>query len=376
MGIKVLGKTKDLRSNTWVVYAKTSIDDYLNLVGDNFDDFEIQRRREKHNAYKRMKEDIIAGALLPPITLAIKPEFVANIIRLQGRKNPDALENAVSKPGRVNILDGLQRTYILKDLKREGHHFKDGQELLLEFWLEKDIKHLIYRLIVLNAGQKPMSLRHQVELLFATIKEKLESDISDLEIFAEKEGSRRNKPGKFAFVKLVSAYQCYLTRSPEINKDNFIAQQLSESSVLDADEITLENQFISFTNYMRTYVELDKLVYKVYNGTTTVHHNRANWLADDNVICSFFAAISDFGTNEKRLERIDKSLIALKILLERSKKGSDPLGLKNYEDIRDGLNPKKQNIGYSTRKLLMNGFKEFFREEGEAEFNDCWIAGA
>lgn len=374
--IDILGKAKDLRSNTTVIYAKTSIDDYLDLVGDNFDDFEIQRKREKHQAYKRMKEDIINGALLPTITLAIKPEYVKKIVDILRKEGlTDDLNAELCKNGQVNILDGLQRTYILKDIKKEGYEFKDGQTLLLEFWLEQELKHLIYRIIVLNAGQKPMSLRHQVELLFSTIKEKLESEISDLEIYVEKSGNRRNKPGKFAFVRLVSAYQCYLTKSHEISKENIIAQQLAENTVFDSDENTLEKQFISFSEYLKTYVALDLEFYRIYNRNGS-EHNNSNWLADENVLCGFFSALSDFGTSEVRIERITNSLKKLRECLSMATEESDPFGLTEYDKVRTGLNPRKQNVGYSTRALIMNGFKEYFREEGEKELKDCWVAGA
>src|SRR6266498_440970 len=78
--IQILGKSADLRTNTPVVYAQMAIADYLELVGDKFDLFAIQRRREKHKAYERMKGDIVKGALLPAITLAIKPEMVGRLL--------------------------------------------------------------------------------------------------------------------------------------------------------------------------------------------------------------------------------------------------------------------------------------------------------
>ena len=67
MDLTIFGHTKDLRTNTYIVYAQISIDDYLVLVGNKFDDFSIQRKQEKHKAYIRMRQDILEGAVLPPI---------------------------------------------------------------------------------------------------------------------------------------------------------------------------------------------------------------------------------------------------------------------------------------------------------------------
>jgi hypothetical protein len=67
MKIEILGTAKDLRTDTNVVYAKIRISDYLSLVGENFDEFTIQRRKEKYKAYDRLRKDVKNGALLPKI---------------------------------------------------------------------------------------------------------------------------------------------------------------------------------------------------------------------------------------------------------------------------------------------------------------------
>ena len=80
--VKYLGQTLDVRTDTHVIYAQMTINDYLAVIGENFDEFKIQRRREKHRAYARMREDIIKGAQLPSITLALKPELVPEALEL------------------------------------------------------------------------------------------------------------------------------------------------------------------------------------------------------------------------------------------------------------------------------------------------------
>ncbi|MFM6122087.1 MAG: hypothetical protein ACKPEO_23555, partial [Sphaerospermopsis kisseleviana] len=141
MQVKIIGKAKDLRTNTDILYAQLSIQDYLDLVGDNFDDYEPQRKREKYKAYERMKVDIMNGALLPSITLAVKPELVSDILPIVQKDDRQELERALSKPGQVNILDGLQRTFILKDIAKEDFDFNSEQKLLVEFWLEGKLLH-------------------------------------------------------------------------------------------------------------------------------------------------------------------------------------------------------------------------------------------
>lgn len=231
MDIRVLGLARDLRTNTPVVYAQLPIEDYLEVVGDEFENFTIQRRRENHKAYQRLKVDIAGGALLPSITLAVKPDKVSTIIPLFEEAEADRslyekLATALSTHGQVDILDGLQRTYIITDLKKEGVDFVKGQNIHVEFWLEADIDKLIYRIIILNAGQKPMSIRHQIELLFMSLKTSIEKQIPDLDIYTERDNSRRTKAKKFALAAIVSAYQAFITGSAELQKGNVIANQL------------------------------------------------------------------------------------------------------------------------------------------------------
>ena len=368
MDLEILGKTKDIRTNTDIIYGQMSVSNYLELIGTNYDQYGIQRRKEKHRAYSRMKEDIKAGALLPAITLAVNQNSVYDIKGLIEKDDLKSLKEKLQTPGIFSILDGLQRTYILTELSEEKFSFKVGQKLLLEFWVEPEPKHLIYRLIILNAGQKPMSLRHQIELLFMSLSDKLKQNIDKLDIFKETEERRRSKPGQFPFERLVTSYQSFLWKTPELNKNNIVAQNMMEESVWDSSEEKINETFQQFNNYLKDYVDIDFLTFKKYISDA----NKYNWLASENVMNSFFAAISDFGTSSGRMIRINESIKKLKHSL--STDDGDPLGLEVYFSIVQGFPIRKINVGVATRRLLLTAFKEYFREEGEKPLDDCWLS--
>ncbi len=378
MGMKVLGTAIDLRTNAKIVYAQIPIGDYLSLVGSSFDTFTIQRKKEKYKAYDRLKKDIVEGTLLPSITLAVKPGRVDVLLPLIESNNISALETELSAAGQVDILDGLQRTYILKELKDEQTAFKPGQTILLEFWLEKELRHLIYRIIVLNAGRKPMSMRHQVELLFLVIKQTIENQIPGLQLYLERDETRRRGPRKYALDRIAMAYQCFLLRSHEVQRESVVAQELAEGEILDSTEDFLNDQFVQFTKYLELYAQLDDKGCEVYaqedsgKGLPT----GALWFGSETTLNSFFAALSDFGTNEQRKTRIDSALRELLASLNQAQPGQDPLGLETLDQLIKGLNPRKVNIGSATRRLYFTAFKEFFREEGEKGMKDCWLAAA
>lgn len=377
MEITIIGTTMDLRSNTHIVYAKMLINDYLELVGENFDEFSIQRRRERLKGYSRMKVDIRNGALLPPITLAVKTDLVPVFLPYIIENDFIGLAKEICKPGQFNILDGLQRTYILHDLQKDGVIFKEGQYLLLEFWFEPTLRNLIYRIIVLNAGQKPMSMRHQLEVLFINVKVVIENEIENLEIFQEKDEGRRTRSRKFAMDRIVAAYQCFLYKSPEVQKENIVAQQLVDEGLLEANEDELGDKYDDFIRYLREYAELDDEICRVYVGDKEKNiPSGTSWFGSENVMVSFFAALSDFGTTEQRKERIQNAINSLKEIMRESGPGDDPLGLGLLNQIIQGINARRINVGLATRKLLTSAFKEYFREEGTQPLTELWKSEA
>jgi len=373
----ILGKTTDQRTKTRVVYAQLTVDDYLNLVGKDFHEFAIQRRKERHRGYDRLRKDVMEGALLPTITLAYDPEKVSNLQRLFDRGDDVGLVRKLVKPGSVKILDGLQRTFILDDIRKSNHTFRTDQKLLVEFWLEDDPSNLIYRIIVLNAGQKPMSMRHQLEILFATFKTQLESEIPGLELLLERESTRRNRAGKYGFDKVVVGYQAFLIKGTEVAKENVVAQTIVEEEILSGSEDELNSLYKEFTSHLSKYVKLDIEGCRVYDGTLSSEvPTGLAWFGGDNVMLAFFAAIADYATSADRAKRTASSIKKLTKSLSSAKPGNDPLGLENYQRVVAGFNPKKINVGFATRKLLFRAFKEFFREGGEKTLGDLWVSEA
>ncbi len=372
MTFEILGIFKDARTDTPVVYAQISIEKYFALIGPEFDKFSIQRRKEKHHAYARMKADIRDGVLLPTITLAPPldkaPALKALAIQGQERKFADALAGA----GNLNILDGLQRTYVLKDLADSGHEFLPEQTLHLEIRIEPDLKHLIYRIIVLNAGQKPMSMRHQIEILFLSFQSTLEHKVPHLELFTESEQSRRDRPRKFALDKIAGGYHAFLLKSPEVQKQNVVAQRITEESVLETDEDELGQQFSDFSGYLEDFCRVDDEVCRVYDGTLMGAPTGISWFGGENVINGFFAAVSDFGSNSERKLRIQSAINSLIKQLTNAIAGDDPMGLLKFQEIVQGFPTRKINVGFATRKLAFVSFREFFRDEGDTALAAIW----
>lgn len=354
-----------------MVYAQINIGDYLHLVGENFDEFGIQRKRENHNGYGRLKKDIKDGAIIPPITLALKPSLVKKFLPLVRSDDQQALEAELTSSAVVYILDGLQRTHIMHDLKEEGFSFKKDQMLLLEFWFEEDMSNLIYRLIVLNSGQKPMSMRHQVELLFMTMQDKLKSDLPGLELYSEREKKVRDSSKKFPFDRIVTGYHSFLNESPEVDKGKLIVGKLDSGNLISEQEIAILDRYGDYVEYLSSYLKLDAEAYRVYSKFKEFSAAK-NWLAEENVINSFFAAVGILYDEPILRKRTNSAIKKLVTDLKKAKIGDDPFALKEFDAIRKEFDPKKFNVGNITRKTIMNCFLEYLRSEGLLSFKKCW----
>ena len=369
---EIIGFTKDYRTNTNVIYAQISVVDYFELIGENYNKFQMQRKKETHKGYERLKSDIEKGALIPGITLALEPSIASEFVDIVEKKDVSKIMRRLEGiKDNIYILDGLQRSHKIKELLDAETDLNSSQRLLLEIWVEPDISHLVYRLIVLNSGQKPMSMRHQIELLFTTMRVTLKNEIEGLEILVENEESRRSNAKEIPFERLVTAYYSFLLRSSEVDKSSIVSQKLLEEKIMDGSEEYLSESFKFFKNYLKDYLELDYHLFRICNRSKELKSFR-NWFADANVINSFFAAIGKH--NETKEKRIKAAIEQLKSLLEKTKSGVDVLKLQEYKEIRTEVaDPKHYNVGYATRLLLTNSFSEFFRDEGERSLYDCWI---
>lgn len=367
----IIGFTKDYRTNTNVIYAQILIREYFELIGENYNKFQLQRKKEIHRGYKRLKEDLQNGALIPGITLAIEPSLASDFIDIVEHQDiPKITQKIKNVRDNIYILDGLQRTHKIKELLDNGIIFKSEQKLLLEIWIEPDISHLVYRLIVLNSGQKPMSMRHQIELLFTTMRVTLTKEIHDLIILVENEEVKRTSGRQFPFERLVTAYYSFLMRSPEVDKSSIVSERLIEEKIMDGNEEYLTDSFSAFKKYLNDYCLLDEHLYRICDKTDLKLFR--NWFADANVINSFFAAIGKL--HETREERVQKGIDILKETLINAKPNEDVLRLEDYNKIKQEVaDPKIYNVGYATRLLLVNSFSEYFRDEGLTSLYDCWI---
>ena len=144
-----------------------TIGEYLTAIRSVVEKNQYQRKRvpSSKSIYSLLKQDIVKGCVIPPIVLALMRQEIPRDL------NPETATQIVANhTSDLLILDGLQRTYTFLDLERElrGDELSSFRALPIrvEIYMGLDRLGILYRMLTLNTGQTPMSLRQQIEMLY------------------------------------------------------------------------------------------------------------------------------------------------------------------------------------------------------------------
>ncbi|MBN8657714.1 MAG: hypothetical protein J0M11_18430 [Anaerolineae bacterium] len=272
---------------------------------------DIQRNLQDTKFYRRLERDILKGCIMPPITLA----FVTEPSSLEGVNLSDYVNENIDK---AFILDGIQR---LNTLSRANQGNKDidlSRPLFLNIIICYSMDNLLYRMITLNNGQKPMTPRHQIEMLAANV---YDFDSLSIKVHAEK-GSKRAVNGAFKKADIIKAYIAFLSNSINIDNQKIIESKMEE---LIADKILDSN----ITDDNLEFEDVIGLVAKFSEDLTSLA-----WFQVNNNLIGFSVGVKkSFGfLSEVSPEEFSKSISV-------------------FEKAFSYFNVSKFNIGQQRRKL-------------------------
>ena len=263
MSIIIDSIVDDLVINSKFITGKTNYEFGITKLYTLIDKLPIQRNLQNSSFYSRLRMDLLDGCVMPPITLALikeKEELPGEL------KSAEQFVN--DNIGSAFILDGIQRINALYKTFKEPTLDKSldlARPLFVNIIICKSMDNLLYRMITLNNGQKPMSANHQIEILLGNIYKFKDLDI---EIQTEKE---KGKTGKYkhAFLKsnIIKAYLAFLTNSTAIDNkkiidskmDELIAMKIIDSKIMDeglefSSVIELINRFAS-NEYLKKWFD-------------------------------------------------------------------------------------------------------------------------
>lgn len=253
------GMLFDKRVDCFSIMTEMSVGSYLELVEKAYDNkggIVFQREMLKTTTAKRIRsrmvEDIIQGTILPPLVIGVVVDKeLFDRIEVSGK---DIVEEIIHQPS-ASIIDGMQRTTALKEAVTSKSSV--AKHLVrVECWVAESTESLIYRMLVLNTGQVPWSLKRQLQVVYYPLVDSIKAKVRIERLFTVDNPGKRVKGGEYAADDLVETYIAFGLRKTDIDPQETLAEEFSRLDVVDAiSKRKYENFFYACLQLM---VDIDK----------------------------------------------------------------------------------------------------------------------
>ncbi|MFK5668549.1 hypothetical protein ACI2OW_21955 [Pseudomonas shirazica] len=367
----------DSRLGAFCVNCRCSYKDFLSISEGAELNLAIQRNIiGGSKTYRTLRADLKRGCILPPIVLALDRQVLTQRTIKRGSVTDSELLSLGTKLSdsiddcEIYIIDGLQRTNAMRTAATELESEDDGGENLkeylarkirLEIWVGISFGAIAYRMLLLNAGQKPMSIKHQVEILSFKLRDDLAS-IPGIDIFTSKEKRRRRQPGQFHLSVLAQSFQAWIQRQPNIDMTNTVMEELLAESAIETLGAALSTRESddAFKDLVRWIVSADQKLGVDY----------LDFFGNETVMLGLSAAVGEFGADD---DMRDDMITALEVLIKKlDAEGPSALGVDLFNKLRRGIDSKKYNVGTATRDMVSKAFEQFFYSAGRKTMDRCW----
>lgn len=383
MEIKILSRIPDRKINALNVLVEIKIKDYLSIANQILTNNELQRKKVKSSksVYSLLRNDLKSGCTIPPIFLAVRKEAVGTQKKLEEiEKFTDKQITTLIEQKKLLILDGLQRTYQIIELEQELKKEKDSETLAkflarplrAEVFIGINKIGILYRMLTLNTGQTPMSVRHQIEILYQDYLG--EHKIDGIEIIREVEGGKTIKLGKYKFSEVVDGFQSYLEKDElAIDRGSLLedVKTLEKLSKVGQKKELFQSFVLSYHNFLSKIITLGKK-WELEEEDAFFDSVPQPFALDVETLFLRSQVITGFGAAIGSLEDAEKlkDIDYLMTLIGKIKLGDTPEEtfeqlLTNLENIRK----TSKKIGNSQRRYFYFFFKALFNDDGDSYLN-------
>lgn len=232
-GVEVFSVDQDFVVNAMVATGRTTYGYAVERLVPQIKKLDIQRKIQNPRFYDRLKRDLIKRCVMPAITLAFVEGDQSEL-----KSTADFKDYVNSHIDQAFVLDGIQRLSTLQrayaECQESGENFPDDQPLLLNILFCRSVDNLLYRMITLNNGQRPMTTRHQIDILTSNL---FPGNDESVFLVKEKDGVRKEQ-GVFAKADFVLGYIAFLSNSTNVDSQKLIQEKLDEllaSKILEHD---------------------------------------------------------------------------------------------------------------------------------------------
>ncbi len=252
--MKILDKTEDYRIKATNLLMRTSLGEYDDLSTLILKENPFQRKRVKTagTVYSLLKTDLKEGIVIPPIVLGLSLKNVDLEL-----KDEELIELIQKNKTKLLILDGLQRTYTIRDLLKELKDKNDpdfekiaAHPLRIEVYLGINKLGILYRMLTLNTGQTPMSSRHQIEIIYSDY---IEHGIQGVRLIKQIDNETPNDLGEYNFKDIIDGFTSYLERDYLTIERTDILDNVKSLEKLAAENQT-KDLFVQFVQVFNSFV--------------------------------------------------------------------------------------------------------------------------
>lgn len=236
----------DRKVNSQNIQFLMDIGSYAELASNVINNNPYQRNRvsKSGSIYNLLREDLLKECIIPPIVLASTSEL------REGSSSEELLDEVLADHGNLKILDGLQRSLSIIDVYNNNRDFFDNLVepylIRVEAYLSISDTGILYRMLTLNTGQTPMTLRHQLEILFSKYAD---GDLDGVRILREVDETSVKSIDNYRFSDLIEGYSSFLEKN-ELPIDRFDILQTVRTIKFISDE---SSEKIEFSDFVSSY---------------------------------------------------------------------------------------------------------------------------
>ncbi|MBL4942024.1 MAG: hypothetical protein JKY81_10215 [Colwellia sp.] len=392
--MQLINKLFDQRINAHNLLFEISIDEYLQISHAILNKNEFQRRRVKSSStvYNLLRKDLEIGCIIPPLVLALSDDSIDSSL-----EDPEKILE--QKTDRLIILDGLQRTYTIRDVFNEITNSGDGERLdsfkkikiRIEIYIGINKLGILYRMLTLNTGQTAMSMRHQIEILYSDY---LDVEFEGITLILEAENRANKKFGEYKFKEVIEGFTSYLDRNYlPMNRNDLLEniESLEKLSNMNQESDIFKDYLRAFHGFLKHLVNIsndwqfNSDVYEQITGGTKPLSGQPfasspeKIFAKSQVMTGFGSAIGklvdfeDFSNigdvipliSKVKLDKSDETYIKLISMLDQIKTMAKKIGNDQrlfFHFIFRSLFDKKSDGYLNLDKAISEAFTDYLRK--------------
>lgn len=385
---EIIDISKDNCTRCVSVMMRIKVKDYLEAVKPVFEERQGgmpgQRPTLSTKVAKqirdRMVNDLAKGAIFPPIVTGLL--LPSDLPAIESRADYDTLLRNNIPGAALSIIDGMQRTTALMEVLEKNQSIGDDH-IRVESWIAHSIDSLIYRMLVLNTGQIPWTLKRQMEVVFRRDIEALKQRIPGLMLYTDDSGAQRRKnPGEYQANQFLELFLAFGMRHDNINIQD---QLIDEFAKLDFIEASASSKMSdNFVEIAALLVSFDKAFakYEGEAGEGDKFASGADLFSKQPARIGFIVAMSQYimgklgnpiplGEQQTRAKEAKEN--AERLLASINTAGYDIGSFLDFETLSQVLPQKTSRVGERARKFFTAAFEELAKSKFQLpSLTQCW----